>query len=132
MDSLRVDRLRVPTAAGAALSGAVPSIVAAVSKVLRLHARGASTDQILAACQDLMSATERELVRRENGMMASGEPDLAAQVRRNGDILLKLEDEVRELRGESKQLSPRFLRFIRSLLETELRAVSRRSAALQA
>jgi hypothetical protein len=79
-----------------------------------------------------MFATERELVRRENGMMASGEPDLPAQVRRNGDILLKLEDEVRELRGESKQPSPHFLRFIRSLLETELRAVVKPSAPLPA
>jgi hypothetical protein len=106
------------------LSGADDaSISTAIGRLMALHERGAAGGQVLAACQDLMSATERELLRRERTMMASGEPDLAAQVRRHGDILLTLEDQIVELRRASQRLSPRFLRLIHSLLDTGLRPV---------
>jgi hypothetical protein len=103
-------------------------ISTAVSRLITLHESGAAGAQVLAACQDLMFATERELLRRESMMMALGEPDLAAHVRRHGDILLTLEDQILELRRESKRLSPRFLRLIHSLLETELRPAMSNSA----
>jgi hypothetical protein len=75
-----------------------------------------------------MSATEGELLRRERTMMALGEPDLAVHVRRHGDILLKLGQQLRELRREGKGLSPHFLRFIHGLLDMELRPVMSSSA----
>lgn len=96
-------------------------VAAAVRRVFALYQHGASGGQILTACEYLMSETERELLRRERMMMTSGAPELAAHVRRHSDILLKLGNQIRELRRGNKRLSPLFLRFAYSLLQYECR-----------
>ena len=116
-DGQRASGVRLGSTPNLANSG----VATAVRRVFALYQHGASGGQILTACEYLMSETERELLRRERIMMTSGNTELAAHVRRNSDILLKLGNEILQLRRGNKQLSPAFLRFAYSLLEYECR-----------
>jgi hypothetical protein len=93
------------------------SILTVVNALLACHARGANAPTMLTICERLLTVTERELLRRERKMMAEGDPDLAAQVRRHADVLLSLGRQVRESRREATPPSAAFIRFVGSMLE---------------
>ena len=93
------------------------SIGIAADALLACHARGADATTMLAMCERLFAITERRMLLRENRMMASGDPNLAAQVRRHGDVLFVLGQQVRVLRRTGAPLPATFIQFVSSLAE---------------
>lgn len=93
------------------------SILTVANALLACHTRGADGATMLTICERLLTVTERELLRRERKMMADGDPDLAAHVRRHGEVLLTLSRQVRDSRHGTTQLPQPFIRFVGTLLE---------------
>lgn len=93
------------------------SVVTVANALLACHARGADGETMLRLCERLLTVTERELLERERKMMVAGDPDLATHVRRHGDVLFTLGQQVRNGRRGAAPLSPTFIRFVGSMLE---------------
>jgi hypothetical protein len=93
------------------------SIGIAAEAVLACHARGADGQTILATCERLLNVTERLMLEREHRMMADGDPNLAVQVRRHGDVLFALGQQVRASRRGAAPLPRPFVLFVNSLAE---------------
>jgi len=72
---------------------------------------------MLAMCERLLTVTERLLLEREHRMMAAGDPNLAAHVRRHADVLFVLGQQVRASRRGAAPLSQPFIQFVSSLAE---------------
>jgi hypothetical protein len=103
------------------------SMATVANALLACHARGADDQTMLTMCERLLSVTERELLERERKMMAAGDPDLAAHVRRHGDVLLVLGRQVRDSRRAAAPLSTTFIRFVGTMLE-RMRTTSHEAA----
>ena len=105
------------------LAGSAPlldddlSMVTVASALLACHARGADDQTMLTICERLLTVTERDLLERERRMQISGDPDLATQVRRHGDVLLIMSRQVRDLRRRATPVPQTFIRFVGTLLE---------------
>src|SRR3954468_3952020 len=80
-------------------------MVGVANALLACHARGSDVQTMLTMCERLLSVTERELLERERRMMADGDPELASQVRRHGDVLLILGRQVRDSRRSAAPIS---------------------------
>jgi hypothetical protein len=93
------------------------SIGIAAEALLACHARGADGQTMLAMCERLLTVTERLMLERENRMMADGDPNLAVQVRRHGDVLFVLGQQVRAARRGTGSLPKPFVQFVSSLVE---------------
>lgn len=93
------------------------SIANAAEAVLACHARGVDSQTMLMMCERLLTVTERQMLARENRMMATGDDNLAAQVRRHGDVLLVLAQQVKASRRHGAPLSKSFIQFVGSLAE---------------
>jgi hypothetical protein len=93
------------------------SILTVANALLACHARGADAPTMLTICERLLTVTERELLKRERRMMADGDPDLAAHVRRHGDLLLAIGRQVRDCRREATPLPAPFIKFVGSMAE---------------
>lgn len=91
------------------------SIGIAADALLACHARNADSKMLLAMCERLLTVTEGLMLERERKMMASGDPNLAIQVRRHGDVLLILSQQVRALRRGAATLNTPFIHFVTSL-----------------
>jgi hypothetical protein len=92
------------------------SIGIAAEALLACHARGADRQTLLAMCERLLTVTERVMLERENRMMAAGDDNLAAQVRRHGDVLFALGQQVRSMRRGAVGLPTPFVQFVTSLV----------------
>jgi len=93
------------------------NLLTAANALLACHARGADRQTMLMMCERLLTVAERELIERERKMMASGDPELATQVRRHGDVLLVLSRQVRDCRRTSTPPSRTFINFVTALVE---------------
>jgi hypothetical protein len=93
------------------------SIGIAAEALLACHARGADGQTLLSVCERLMSVTERVMLEREERMRATGDPNLAAQVRRHGDVLFALSQQVRASRRGAAPLPKPFIQFVQSMAE---------------
>jgi hypothetical protein len=93
------------------------SIAIAAEAVLACHARGVEPQTMLTMCERLLSVTERYMLARENRMMAAGDDNLAAQVRRNGDVLFVLTQQVKVSRRHAAPLPKTFVQFVNALAE---------------
>jgi hypothetical protein len=103
------------------------SIAVAAEALLACHARNVDSATLLAMSERLLTVTERLMLERERQMMADGDDNLAAQVRRHGDVLFMLGQQVRALRRGKTPLPVPFLQFVRSLAE-RFRAPRREAA----
>jgi hypothetical protein len=99
------------------------SLFTVANALLACHARGADSRTMLTMCERLLTVTEHELLARERKMMASGDPHLAAHVRRHGDVLLVLTHQVRDCRRTGAPLSKGFISFVGALVG-RMRAMS--------
>lgn len=91
------------------------SIGLAAEALLACHARGADRQTLLSMCERLLDVTERVMLERENRMMAAGDENLAAQVRRNADVLFVLGQQVRALRRGGVGIPATFVQFVTTL-----------------
>jgi hypothetical protein len=93
------------------------SIGIAADALLACHARGADGHTMLAMCERLLTVTERTMLERETRMMATGDENLAAQVRRHGDVLFVLGQQVKASRRTAAPLPRTFVQFVNLLAE---------------
>lgn len=93
------------------------NVATVANALLACQARGADDQTMLSMCERLLSVTERDFLERERRMMVAGDPDLATQVRRHGDVLIVLARQVRDSRRRAAPLPATFIRFVGSLLE---------------
>jgi len=93
------------------------NLFSAANALLACHERNADRHTMLIMCERLHAVAEHELLERERKMMASGDPELATQVRRHGDVLLVLSRQVRDCRRTSTPPSRTFINFVTALVE---------------
>jgi hypothetical protein len=104
-------------ATAAALLDEDLSVFSVANALLACHARGADRHTMLTMCERLLNVTEYELLERERRMMAAGDPELATQVRRHGDVLLILGRQVRDSRRSTAPIPRNFISFIGTMVD---------------